>query len=136
VDLGVGRAALQPGDRLRHQRGQRAGERAEPQPQPRASDQLGQLALGELQPGRDGVGVRERDRACRGQREPARGTVQQPPAHLPLQRGDLLRDRRLGQEQHARRGGEGTLVGDGAERQQPASIHKSNLSHSGNDSLT
>ena len=31
VDPGVGGDALQPGDRLRHQRGQRAGERTEPQ---------------------------------------------------------------------------------------------------------
>ena len=93
-----------------------------------ARGELRQLDAGQLEPLGDRVGVREQDRAGRRQLQAAGPAVEQPGADLALERGDLLRDGRLGQRQLARRPGEGPPMRDGAERQDAARVHSRNLS--------
>ena len=89
--------------------------------------QLAELGLGEREALRDRVGVREQDLAGAREPEPARLAVEQPRADLALERRDLLRDRRLGERERARRLRERALVGDRAEGEHAPRIHRQQL---------
>ena len=118
-----GRAAAR--HRLRHERGQRARERAHAQAL--VAGQLRQLRAGERQAVGERVGVLEQDLARGRELQPAGLAVQQPRADLLLQRGDLLRDGRLRERERSRGGAERALVGHRPERQQPSRVHRLSL---------
>ena len=109
------------GDRRGDERGQRAGEAADAQ---RAAvvAELGELAVGQREALGHRLRVIERDGARLGQRQPARPAVQQPRPQLALERGHLLRDRRLRERELARGGRERAGLRDRAEGEQAARI--------------
>ena len=117
------------GDRRRHQRGQRAGKASDAQ---RAAivAELGELDVGQGEALRHRLRVIERDRARLGQGQAPGPAMQQPRPQLALERGHLLRDRRLRQRQLARGGRERAGLRDGTEGEQPPRIqHKRRLCH-------
>src|SRR5947207_11690141 len=83
----------------------------------------------------DRVRMLEQDRALGGEPEPTGLALEQPDADLALERCDLCGDRRLGEGELARRGGERALVRDGAEREHAARIHRERLSDHENHDL-
>jgi hypothetical protein len=112
-----------------HDRGQRTGKGAQPQRAALGGDERIHLRVGEVEPRRQGVGVREQQLA-RGSRHRAGAPAhQQRRAQLLLQGAHLLGDRRLAERK--RRGGarERALTGDLPEGEQPAWIeHPRSLS--------
>jgi hypothetical protein len=101
--LGVGESDAQPANRLRYQRGERAGERADAQAPALLRRQLADPRGREREAVGDRVGVLEQDGAGGRELQSARLAVQQPRADLALQRRDLLGDRRLRQRECSRR---------------------------------
>ncbi len=88
--------------------------RADPQRPGVAGVERGEVGLRGLEPGGDRVGVPQEQRAGLGQRDGAgpAGAVDQPLADDPLQRGDLLADRRLRVAEAGGGAAEGALLGD------------------------
>jgi hypothetical protein len=82
--------------------------------------QRAELLGGQAQPARDGIRVPEKERARRGETQPAGAAVDQADPELPLQRDDLLRDGGLGERQLLRRAGERTEPGHLAKGEQAA----------------
>ena len=128
---------MQPLDRAVDDRGERAGERADPQRRPHGAGQLGDLRVGLGEPAGDRIGVREQQRARLGHRRAAGPAVEQPDAQLALERGDLLGDRGLRQGERLGRARERAAPGDLAEGEQAAGVdHRHSLWHSQEGNLS
>ena len=125
LDLHLRSLLVQLRDRRGDDRAERARERADPQGLALRGDQVGQLRVGLGEPLGDRVGVGEQQRAGLGGRRAARPAVEQAHADLPLERGDLLGDRRLGERERVGRPRERATVGDLAEGEQPARFEHS-----------
>jgi hypothetical protein len=70
--FGIRMIGAQAGDRGRHETGQGARQRADPQPRPLAVCQFIQLGLGEPETLGDGIGVLEQNVTFDGETEPSR----------------------------------------------------------------
>ena len=109
-----------------HRRGddrrQRAREGADAQLAPLARHAVRQLPVREPEPLGDDVGVREQLLARGRDLQLAAPALQQAGAGLPLERGDLLRDRRLRERQRLARAGERPVQRDFAEGQHAARV--------------
>jgi hypothetical protein len=135
ADVEAGLQLADARDRLGHEAGQRGRERPDPQPRPPPRDGAGKLGGGQLEARGDRVGVAEQDLSLARQPQAARLALEQAGPDLLLERGDLRRDRRLGEREGSGRAGERPLMRDGAEGEHPARIHSFRLSHSKNDNL-
>ena len=129
-DRGVGQPPPQVGDRERHEPGQRRRVAREPDPPLLVGDEVGDLDLGERQSVERGTGVLDQQPAGVGQLRAATGARDERSADLGLERGEVLRDRGLGERQRVGGGGQRAVVGDRAQRAQaPEVIHKVSLSN-------
>ena len=81
-----------------------------------------ELALGGGQPVEDRVGVADQHLARLGEADAAGGALDEPGAGLGLERGDLARDRGLGEVERFGGGGEGAVRGDLAQDPQASDI--------------
>ena len=110
-------------------RGERAGERADPEPVALLRDELRELRVGERQALRDRPRVDEEPLAGRREAQPAPPSLDQAGPELALERGDLLGDGGLGERQRVGGARERAVLGDRAEREQPPRIqHQLSLS--------
>jgi hypothetical protein len=121
--------AAQRGDGGWHDRGQGAREGAQPQGAALGDDERIHLGVGQVEPRRQGVGVREQQVTCRRRHRAGAPADEQRRSQLLLQRAHLLGDRGLAERE--RRGGarERAAAGDLPEGQQAARIeHRHRLS--------
>ena len=124
-DRGVGQPPPQVGDGQRHEPRQRRGVAREPDAPLLERDEVGDLDLGELQPGERGAGVLDEQPAGVGQLRAAARARDQRRADLRLERRQVLGDGGLGEGQRVGGGGQRAVVCDRAQRAQaPKVIHK------------
>jgi hypothetical protein len=110
VDVGMALAEARDGARDQRRNGSR--EAGEPQPStPQASD-LAEFLLGLVQAREHRLGVRQEDEAGVGEAYRPHAPFHQPRPCFPLEGGDLLADRRLGERQRLRRRRERAAGGD------------------------
>ena len=117
VDAKLGITTAQSIDDPGHEARQRGRKGSDPQPCVPAGEHARHLALGELQPLGDHVGVLEHDPALGGELQAPRAPLQQRRAELSLELGDLVGYGRLRQRQVAGGMGERTPLRDGTEGQ-------------------
>ncbi|MEZ5117823.1 MAG: hypothetical protein R2737_16300 [Candidatus Nanopelagicales bacterium] len=96
-----------------------------------AGAQLGQLVLGQHQPVQDRPRVLEQQRTGRGDLDRPRAArpVEHRLSDRPLQPGDLLADRRLGEAQPRAGAAERPLLGDGPQREQVTDLEVPDAGH-------
>ena len=115
--------------RARRQRGAPALEGDQPQATAAQARERGQVLLGALDPGEDRVGVAHEHPARLGQADAAGAPVDELCACLALERGHVLRDRRLGEAQRLGGGGERAARRDLAQDSHTADVeHQYSLS--------